>query len=1623
MLLKWDGRDEVPGSAGEAGPKWTSDEPGRRLSAGSMKTLHLKNGSGLSQRGWFGWCLCVVSALTAFSAVAQTPATQHLHLLTADLVLWEVPDVLVGTRTNPVPAWVSGDGTTLQLPAASTFDLRLNGAPVPVSAVTLTRQARHAEVAEYKVDVVTRVFLRLQAPIAEAGTLSATHAAIGNVQRTLSTNRESPAILVNRVGYVPNGPKRAFVYLALGDWNELTLVDGTPFAVIDSGSGASVFTGTLRRRADVGFNTTPLPYQGVSEAEFTAMTTPGDYRIAIPGLGVSPVFHVSENTAGQGARSAALGLYHQRSGVALTQPYTRFTRGAGHLAPAEVPDGAHPTNPLLAQSSSDYSSMPRHTAPQLANVTNSLYPFVRLGTVDVSGGHHDAGDYSKYTINSAQLIHEVAFAAENFPGAGALDNLGLPESGDGVGDLWQIAKREADFLAKLQDLDGGFYFLVYPRARRYENNVMPAQGDPQVVWPKNTAATAAAAAALAQLGGAPEFRLRYPADADRFIAAATNAWNFLQAAFTQFGRDGAYQKLTHYGNDYLHDDEVAWAAAALYAATGDTRYETALMSWMPDPTSRNIRRWTWWRLFGSWGNAIRAYVFADGRPGAASRNAAYLATCRNELIAGGTDQALRAEQSALGISFPSESKRIYSAGWYFPQAAAFDLAVAMQATPDPTQRQRFESALWSNLGFAWGANPGGITFVTGTGDESPIEPVSQVARNDREKLPPSGTPVGNPTSGFSWLDRYQRTFSSLMYPPPSRDAGRFPLYDRFTDVFNTSTEATIVEMGQALAVGAAVFGASPLATAGTNLPPALTIAGLPDPLPLGGTATLTVSAPGENLAQARITWETPQGYWTGGTSYVFTRTNAKALWLEVEAVMPDGRRLYGSRDIATVNRAPTVRPKTASVTLPSPVTSVYLEGIAEDDGLPGPLAYQWTQTSGPAAADLTNPNSVATHAAFPAVGTYTFDLTLDDSEFTAVTNFTVSVTGKPASNLEGVADASTAFFEPFAPGSVVTGTFTGGAQLAFGAQFWSRPPEGVVLRTRTVGDQLSYLVQDFLSAADSRPVTLEAYTLIRGTKGWGVSTVPILSLNQAWDARLEIYEDKWSTGRRPSIRIGQTTLVTSSQWDGFFPTNRWIRIALGFNPANGAAAVWVDGQLVAQGTASLNSGRTTPWTLLAGNLDADVDEIRVHRGFGPWVQPELATPDAFTIALHNFDYSLSPATVSPELTAYGDVAYEPQPGWMHWPVGSAISLGGYGSRLTAAFSDGTLQPDAGQPLALEVRFKIDKYDAYGKSTVPLISLQQGYDAQLHIEQAKWTATPSVRLGNNVTLSSSAWASLVSTGVWHHLAMQWNGLDRSDIWIDGIRRAETTLPQNSRRTGDWTLTLGNFQGEVDELRISRTLRWQDNPEANTLISPPAAAWTAPTGAPVAWVPLDGTFANLSNPGQSMTSAGTMSFVNVTGSTRKVLATPWYGSHAWLDIPDASMGTVPIRLSAWILPETWAAYSVATAPIISLNQAWDARLELTQDKWATTPDIIVGANVVVPREVLAAALTPNAWHRIEVVAEPQSDLLHAIATVTVDGVVLGTDEVSFNWLRTTDWQLEVGNFRGATAGVGVTLGPTF
>ena len=145
------------------------------------------------------------------------------------------------------------------------------------------------------------------------------------------------------------------------------------------------------------------------------------------------------------------------------------------------------------------------------------------------------------------------------------------------------------FSGEMQDTDGAFYFLVYPRERRYENDVTPDKGDPQIVWPKTTSVTAAAVAALAACGSSPRFKRNSRTTRLGISRRRRRAGNFSNA-IAKYGKDGSYQKITHYGNEFSHDDELAWAACELFLATGNVAYHRKLTQWF-DPTDPNTRRW------------------------------------------------------------------------------------------------------------------------------------------------------------------------------------------------------------------------------------------------------------------------------------------------------------------------------------------------------------------------------------------------------------------------------------------------------------------------------------------------------------------------------------------------------------------------------------------------------------------------------------------------------------------------------------------------------------------------------------------------------------------------------------------------------------------------------------------------------------------------------------------------------------------------------------------------------------------------------------------------------------------------------------------------------------------------
>ncbi|OYU97991.1 MAG: glycoside hydrolase family 9, partial [Verrucomicrobiales bacterium VVV1] len=172
---------------------------------------------------------------------------------------------------------------------------------------------------------------------------------------------------------------------------------------------------------------------------------------------------------------------------------------------------------------------------------------------------------------------------------------------------------------------------------------------------------------------------------------------------------------------------LAWAASALFVATGEAQYQQKLFAYFPNPSDSATFRWGWWRMSECWGTAIRSYAFAarSGRLPASALDAAYLASCEREIVAAGDDVLDWSTKNAYATPFPIATKRVRGAGWYFSLDQASDLAVAYQIAPTPA----YLDALVGAMNYEGGTNPVNVAYITGLGQKRQRETVSQYALN------------------------------------------------------------------------------------------------------------------------------------------------------------------------------------------------------------------------------------------------------------------------------------------------------------------------------------------------------------------------------------------------------------------------------------------------------------------------------------------------------------------------------------------------------------------------------------------------------------------------------------------------------------------------------------------------------------------------------------------------------------------------------------------------------------------------------------------------------------------------------------------------------------------------------
>lgn len=334
----------------------------------------------------------------------------------------------------------------------------------------------------------------------------------------------SDQIRINQIGFYPSSVKQFTI----------TDIKAKTFKVVD-GYKNKVYSGEL---LDQG--TWDASGEKVLLGDFSSFTAPGAYYVVINDTIASYPFKIKKELYKPALKAAIKSYYFQRASMPIEEEFGGiYQRKAGHL------DDKCIYHPSTGRSE---------------------------GTLNAPGGWYDAGDYGKYVVNASLSVGQMLLILEQFPEMMKETVLNIPETGNGITDLWDELRYELDWLQTMQDEDGGVFFKL--TGLGFGGFIMPEAYDlDRYVIGKGTASTLDFAAVLAQAS-----RLYQSIDPDwsaKALEASKKAFLWAEKNDNIPFKNPEDVSTGEYGDSDFSDD-FFWASSELYLATKEDRYKAAM---------------------------------------------------------------------------------------------------------------------------------------------------------------------------------------------------------------------------------------------------------------------------------------------------------------------------------------------------------------------------------------------------------------------------------------------------------------------------------------------------------------------------------------------------------------------------------------------------------------------------------------------------------------------------------------------------------------------------------------------------------------------------------------------------------------------------------------------------------------------------------------------------------------------------------------------------------------------------------------------------------------------------------------------------------------------------------------
>ena len=488
----------------------------------------------------------------------------------------------------------------------------------------------------------------------------------------------SRSIKANQYGYLPDALKYAYLGGWLGSAGPLALgAYADEFHVVDAATGQVVFSGKpeLRMSHDrhESLSTSALGNltgEDTYELDFSRFATPGTYFVFVPGVGRSLPFRIASDVYAEPFYHCARALLHQRCGIELKEPWSKFPRAACHRSP-----GVQINATIVEHGSEDQDRLVEED------------PGIKTETrLDAWGGYHDAADYDRL-VGHYRIPASLLILYEMFPTAFPDRQLGLPESGDGLPDIVDEALWQVEFGIRMQDpQDGGV------RGGAGPNAVVTAPPDldanPIYVYGEDPITGLSLAGVAAQAARVLEGLGRHERAA-RYLERAQAAWSY------GLGNGGEKFPIPH-----------AFAALELFKATGEPAYHQAFLTQVGPLTeadalaqARHMGLFVW--------NVWMSYLMWDDEAVDDGVREAF-----RQRVIGAAEKEIENMQSyayRMPNWIPSPVRYGWGCGTNFPGGEFLVMAWYV------TGEQRYRDYALLAADFSLGCHPTGTVFITGLG--------------------------------------------------------------------------------------------------------------------------------------------------------------------------------------------------------------------------------------------------------------------------------------------------------------------------------------------------------------------------------------------------------------------------------------------------------------------------------------------------------------------------------------------------------------------------------------------------------------------------------------------------------------------------------------------------------------------------------------------------------------------------------------------------------------------------------------------------------------------------------------------------------------------------------------------